>query len=104
MRSMSLKACITATAATIKRLERLEATRAFDRKLISEEDDKAIIERVVTGAKLGEAEPLRVYFRHLRHGRMPLSLLAPLSPSSSTPKKRARAKAKPATKLPGKAP
>ena len=98
---MSLKACITATAATIKRLERLEATRSFDRKLISEEDDKAIIERVVTGAKLGEAEPHRVYFRHLRHGRMPLSLSAPLSPSVE---KKGRAKAKLATKLPGKAP
>ena len=42
----------TKNAATIKTLERLEATRAFDRRLISEEDDRAIIERVVTGAKL----------------------------------------------------
>ena len=58
-------------------LERPTATRAFDRKLISEEDDRAIIERVVTGAKLGEAEPLRVNFRRLRHGRMPLSVTVP---------------------------
>ena len=71
---MSLKASITRPAARIAKLERLTATRAFDRKLISEEYDKAIIERVVTGAKLGEAEPLRVYFRHLRHRRILLSL------------------------------
>ena len=29
-------------------------------------DDKAIIERVIAGAKNGEPEPLRVYFRYLR--------------------------------------
>jgi hypothetical protein len=41
LRPMSLTASITATPATIKRLERLEATRAFDRKLILEEDGRA---------------------------------------------------------------
>ena len=45
---MSLTASITRTAVRIAKLERLEATRAFDRKLISEEDDRAIIKRVVT--------------------------------------------------------
>ena len=92
---MSLKASITTTA-RIAKLERSTATRAFDRKLTSEEDDRAIIERVVTRAKLGEAKPLRVYFRHLRHGRIPLSLPAP--------KKKRQAKAKAVTKLRGKAP
>ena len=45
---MSLKAAISRNAARIDELERPTATRAFDRKLISEEDDRAIIERVVT--------------------------------------------------------
>jgi hypothetical protein len=82
MRSMS--------AATIKRLELLEATRAFDRKLILEEDGRASSSRVLTGAKLGEAEPLSVYFCRLRHGRM--------LPAAN------KRQAKPFTQLPGKAP
>lgn len=36
------------------------------RRLISDDDDKQIVERVITGAKNGEPEPLRVYFRYLR--------------------------------------
>jgi hypothetical protein len=36
------------------------------RRLIFEADDKAIVDRVILGAKNGEPEPLRVYFRYLR--------------------------------------
>lgn len=36
------------------------------RKLISEADDKVIVDRVILGAKAGEAEALRTYFRYLR--------------------------------------
>lgn len=36
------------------------------RRLVSESDDKAIVQRVITGAKAGEPEALRVYFRYLR--------------------------------------
>ena len=34
------------------------------RRLIADADDKAIVERVILGAKAGEAETLRVYFRY----------------------------------------
>jgi hypothetical protein len=36
------------------------------RRLISEADDETIVTRVITGAKAGEPEALRVYFRYLR--------------------------------------
>ena len=36
------------------------------RRLISEADDKVIVDRVILGAKAGEPEALRVYFRYLR--------------------------------------
>lgn len=36
------------------------------RRLISAADDKAIIEKVVADAKVGEPEALRIYFRFLR--------------------------------------
>ena len=45
---MSLKASITRPAARIAKLQRPTATRAFDRKLISEEYDEAIIVRIPT--------------------------------------------------------
>ena len=54
---MSLKASITRPAARIAKLQRPTATRAFDRKLISEEYDEAIIERVVTD-QARRAEPV----------------------------------------------
>lgn len=57
---MSLKASITRPAARIAKLQRPTATRAFDRKLISEEYDEAIIERVVTD-QARRAEPVEVY-------------------------------------------
>jgi hypothetical protein len=36
------------------------------RRLISEADDEVIVTRVITGAKAGEPEALRTYFRYLR--------------------------------------
>ena len=45
--------------------------------LISEQDDAAIVARVVAGAKLGEAEPLRIYFGHLKRGGTPIAPMAP---------------------------
>jgi hypothetical protein len=34
------------------------------RRLISEADDEVIVTRVITGAKAGEPEALRTYFRY----------------------------------------
>jgi hypothetical protein len=48
--------------ARVKKLHR----EVFHRTPVSDEDHKAVVDRVVLGAKLGEPEAIRTYFKFLR--------------------------------------
>jgi hypothetical protein len=51
----------------------------FHRTPVSDDDHKAIVDRVILGAKLGEPEAIRTYFKFLRR--------PPLSPTPGVKKK-----------------
>jgi hypothetical protein len=73
----------TSLLARVQKLHR----EVFHRTPVSDEDHKAIVDRVILGAKLGEPEAIRTYFKFLRRPT--------LSPTPGVKKKPAAKKASP---------
>lgn len=55
----------TVSRSLLARVNKLHR-EVFHRTPVSDEDHKAIVDRVILGAKLGEPEAIRTYFKFLR--------------------------------------